>query len=217
MLDGRVLLAQDSDVAPGEERGDGSLGVRPELVIAQAAVNSEGCLQLRDHLHHRILSPGIPGDEVACDGDEVGVKLIGERDVSANFVGGHERTDVKVGKLRDAESLKAFRQARQVNAPLGDLEIRAAVERAVGPRHKRNGGAEERRLLEKLPTCRGLGSNCPIPLGDSPRQSVRGAHHTVTHPEETNQYEAEDRAEQPYLERRVEQGCSPSQLRGIRT
>ena len=136
--------AQDSDVAPGEERGDGSLGVRPELVIAQAAVNSEGCLQLRDHLHHRILSPGIPGDEVACDGDEVGVKLIGERDVSANFVGGHERTDVKVGKLRDAESLKAFRQARQVNAPLGDLEIRAAVERAVGPRHKRNGGAEER-------------------------------------------------------------------------
>ena len=53
----------------------------------------------------------VPGDEIAGEDDQVRLERIGDLHPLSDLAFGHERPDVDVGKLCDAESVKSLRQA----------------------------------------------------------------------------------------------------------
>ena len=93
----------------GEHPRDGILGTRPRVVIAQAAEDAEGRAQAGQRLHHGLLRGRVPSDEVAGQRDQVRLQFVGDAHVLADLVLGHERADVNIGKLRDAETGEGLR------------------------------------------------------------------------------------------------------------
>ena len=70
-------------------------------------------------------------------------------------------------------------------------------------------------MFEKLPPGERCGFRRWAGGKDFTQRAIRAAHYAVTHPEKTSQKEAQNRTEQPYLERSVEDRRRPGQPRVV--
>src|ERR1700722_851923 len=120
-------------------------------MIPQAAEDTEGCFEAGQRPDHRTLRGWIPGDKVAGQGHQVRLQRIGDSDILPDLRLGHERSDVDVGKLRDAEAVKRLGQTRQPDTLRGGLQVKTAVEQTVCASYERRGDDGGGGALEELP------------------------------------------------------------------
>src|SRR5512146_905955 len=130
------FLSQNSDLLVSKKARNRLFGFGHVLVVAQAAENTIRRLESRQLLHHRSLSCGIVGEEVAGQRHQVPLQLVGYRNVSANFLGAHEGADVEIGELDNAETFEGLRQAPEPDPPIGGFKVEPAIEEPIGASNK---------------------------------------------------------------------------------
>ncbi len=119
-------------------------------MIAQAAIDPERRAQAAKSVYDGALRSRVEGDKVAGEHDHVGLLRIGDSDIFADLIGGHEGADVNIRKLADAESFEGARQSRQMDGPRGDVEVETSVEQAIGAGNEGRADGNGGSVLQKI-------------------------------------------------------------------
>src|SRR6516162_7227249 len=148
------LLAQHANSAIGKELGERILRPRPCVMVAETPEDAERGAEPGQRVDYYALRGGAEGEKVAGEGDQVGLEGIGDAHELANLVLVHERADMNVGELYDAEAVERLRQACQTNRLLSGFEVQPAIKQAVRTGHKRSSDGSSGSVLQPLPACR---------------------------------------------------------------
>ena len=210
--DGHAGAAENPHARLAEQFGNRILDARPGIVVAQTAVDAERRAQAAQSVYGGLLRIGVEGDEVAGEHDRLGSLRVGDGDVLADLPGGHERADVNVGELADAESLEGARQAWQANGLRRHLEVQPPVQQAVGSSHEGRAGDHGGGSFQKLPPRRRLDFRArPAPPGEQP---AHAADDSSGDREQDHHQKSDQRAGGPPKKRRGQQRVAERQAHG---
>ncbi len=120
-----VFLAQQRHASLGEERLRGVFDPGVNFVIAIAAPDAQGRVQLADFIDALGKRIACAGDEIAGDDGQVGAQLIGHFDGSAHLRARHIAAHVNVAQLHDGHAVQRGIQTGNGNFDAANLVIEA--------------------------------------------------------------------------------------------